>query len=79
MSEPRIVCSACHGDGADVEDGTKDCRFCGGIGSLLACAGCGQEPIDPLRAPFCSCACEEECATKAKLDAIREARRGRGP
>ncbi len=67
MSEPRIVCSACHGDGADVEDGTRDCRFCSGIGSLLACAVCGQEPQDPLFAPGCGSVCREQWEAQQRL------------
>jgi RecJ-like exonuclease len=74
--EATVKCPACRGERCD-EYG-NDCAGCHATGSVLACLSCTIEPVDPLHAPFCSSACEADHKANAKLEAIREARRGRG-
>lgn len=54
--DATIRCPHCVGLGRMSD---APCSRCDGEGTVLACASCGEEPIDPLFAPACSGTCRE--------------------
>jgi hypothetical protein len=60
---PLARCRRCDGLGRLAD---APCSDCDASGYLPACLNCRSEPRDPLFAPCCSSACEEEWKVKER-------------